>query len=337
MENETIKMRHDLFKKVSECQRLLDILENMMNASPENQKNYESLWGRVYNFQKEYIRMIDNVDELDKLSAEVYKLYNENNKTVVEEVSNEVEPIKEEIETPIQEGINEIVETPVEESIENEVQEEIPQVELPQVEETAPVEEAKVEPVEIQQEEVVNTPVEETVENEVQEEMPQVELPQVEETASVEEAKVEPVEIQQEKVVETPAEVTGETKVEDVSEPSQELVPQEEVTSLSDVQVSKQVFVNESEIDTPGKKISVNERQKTKLAASLKDNKEKLTELFGAPVETTEEKKELSPEEQIDVMLKQQKELYNNGELEKAEAMAKDISVLTKKISESAA
>jgi len=291
MENETIKMRHDLFKKVSECQRLLDILENMMNASPENQKNYESLWGRVYNFQKEYIRMIDNVDELDKLSAEVYKLYNENNKTVVEEVSNEVEPIKEEIETPIQEGINEIVETPVEESIENEVQEEIPQVELPQVEETAPVEEAK----------------------------------------------VEPVEIQQEKVVETPAEVTGETKVEDVSEPSQELVPQEEVTSLSDVQVSKQVFVNESEIDTPGKKISVNERQKTKLAASLKDNKEKLTELFGAPVETTEEKKELSPEEQIDVMLKQQKELYNNGELEKAEAMAKDISVLTKKISESAA
>ena len=242
MKNEDVRIKHEFFKKVSECQKLLDTLEGLMNSHPENQANYESLWGKVYNLQKEYIRAVDSIDELDRVSEEVYKLYTANTNAIVEEVNNQIteEPIQEEIETP--------------------------QVELPQMEETP-----------------------EVVENK-EEEVPQVEVTPLTES------------------------------VEDVSNTEKE--------SYTKIKISI------DGTDDLAKKISVNEKQKTKLDESLTENEAKAKEILGIK---EEEKKELSPEEQIDDMLKQQRELYNNGELEKAEEMSKEISVLTKKISGSAA
>ena len=255
MKNEDVRIKHEFFKKVSECQKLLDTLEGLMNSHPENQANYESLWGKVYNIQKEYIRAVDSIDELDRVSEEVYKLYTANTNAIVEEVNNQIteEPIQEEVETP-QVELPQMEETP--EVVENK-EEEVPQVELPQVEETSEVEEAKEEPV---QEEV---------------ETPQIELPQMEEVSEVVENKVEEV-----PQVEAP----------NIEESVKKETPQVEVTplteSVEDVSNTEKESYTKLKISIDGtndlaKKISVNEKQKTKLDESLTENEAKAKEILG--------------------------------------------------------
>ena len=307
MENEKVMIKEELFKKVSECQRLLNKIEDLMNSSPENQQKYESTWGKVYSFQKGYISAINNIDELEKISKDIY---NEKSNEIVNEVSEEKEePVIENEETPtetvIEEPVTEVAETPAETVIEEPVAE---------VEET-PAETVIEEPVA----EVEETPAETVIEEPVAE------------------------------VEETPAETVVEEPVTEVAETPAETVIEEPVVEVTETPINEIKVDNLSSIPTPGKKIIVNEKQNQKLLESQETNGIKFNEAFNKGEETAEKvtvpplQPTVEPivsdnyEQQMSDMLSKQTEAYNSGDIEKAEEISNEISVLTKKISETVA
>ncbi len=290
-------LKDELLKEITKCQEVLSKIEVKMNNAPnkEERSKLEDYWAEVYNIQKKNIAAIAGIDrlaEIDKIVAE---------KNMEEEKEEEVELPK-------------IEEAPEE-------------IELPQIEETT--DKVELTEVEEKKEEISETSVENNFEE-------QGELTNTSEDVKLEE--VMPVEIPQ----------VGENK-EEMVEASEEIKPElapltEEISQVNEIDAienSKTVFVNETSNPTPGRKISVNEKQFGKLANSLQENKEKLTEITSVgeikdeinPIEDNiNNVPELDSEKQIEEMLNQQKELYNQGKVEEAEAMANDISVLTKKM-----
>lgn len=344
MENEVLTNLNELLENVEEKK---ETFINNLIASLDEEKRAEvqDVWNALCSVPDDIKKLQDNLERINAMESSVFSNDDNLEKVEEQEVVEKAENIEEnQAEVTPEEDTaalsdnpeepEEVIEEPKEEAVEE------PENVIETPETDSPVIDEKAEEVEEAVEEISEVSA-----NEAPEETDKVEEPVEENAVNIEEPKEEKVE---EKAEEPVQEVVEKVKEETTPEaPAQAVelpMKEEQVTpAVEETNTETNEYVKESITEDRGVLVSKSQASKSRESRDKQEalfktitNNDKVDSVTEQPAAPAPVPENVSPEQEIEEMMKQMTDEYANGNVEKAQALSEAISEKNKTLQKAA-